>query len=273
MPGTEDGFGGVLRTLQPLEHLFVIAAMSSLRLLAAFALMPPMGQKFLHGLVRNGIVALLAIYVAFGAPYDVIEHFTVVDFIIHGFKEVLIGLLLGFVGAQVFWIAECVGALIDAHSGYNNAQMTSPLTGTPSTPVSDLLLQLVSAVFFSVGGMLVFLEAVFASYRLWPVGAPAPQLAWLTDAFVIDQVGIMMESIVKFAAPLVIVLMLIELGFGLVTRGAPRLEVNTLAQPVKGAVTVLMLALLSVTFIPQVRSMMTPVGLLESIVSRLGKSR
>ena len=36
---------------------------------------------------------------------------------------------------------------------------------------------------------------------------------------------------------------------------------------------VLMLALLSVTFIPQVRSMMTPVGLLESIVSRLGKSR
>ena len=61
-------------------------------------------------------------------------------------KEVALGLLIGFAASTVFWTAESVGALIDAQTGFNNVQMTNPLSGEQSTPISHLLSQLVIAV-------------------------------------------------------------------------------------------------------------------------------
>ena len=273
MGSHDGGLGSLFGTLVSLEHLFLVGIMSSLRLLAAFALMPPMGQKFLHGMVRRGIVAILALYIGFGLPHDFVESFTVSNYVVYAGKEVMVGLLLGFVGAQVFWIAESVGALIDNQAGYNNVQMTNPLTGGQSTPVAEFLLHLVCVLFFSVGGMLVFLDAVFVSYRLWPIGAMTPELGGMTDAFVSSQIDAFMNGVVKFAAPVLIILILIELGFGLLNRGASKLEINNLAQPVKGAVTVLMLALMTLTFTPQLKSLMLPSGLMESIASRLSAGR
>ena len=75
----------------------------------------------------------------------------------------------------------------------------------------------------------------------------------------------MMGTVMKFAAPVLLVLLLVDLGFGLITRAADKLEPSGLSQPVKGAVTLLLLALLAGVFILQVRHFLLPTHLIEQL--------
>jgi type III secretion protein T len=54
-----------------------------------------------------------------------------------------------------------------------------------------------------------------------------------------------------------VVLVLIDLAFGLVAKAADKLEPMSLSQPVRGAVALLMLVLLTGTFVDQVKTSFT----------------
>jgi type III secretion protein T len=265
-------FEAAVAFLDPLDDVYLAAALASLRLYAAFALLPPVGDKFLNGFLRQGVIGMLALYIGAGVPLDALQRLGPVALCAHAAKETMIGLMIGFAGAKVFWIAESVGALIDTQAGFNNVQLNNPLSGQQSTPVSQLLLHVVVMVFFGMGGMLVLLGAIFDSFRVWPVVSAMPQWSRVPELFVIDQTESLMSGIVKFASPMLLVLVLIDAGFGLVTRVAPKLELSALGQPVKGAVTVLMLAILIGTLVSQIRYLLLPTGLLLQLQSVLGAS-
>jgi type III secretion protein T len=80
----------------------------------------------------------------------------------------------------------------------------------------------------------------------------------------------MMTAVLKFSAPVLIILLLIDLGFGLMTRSADKLEPSSLSQPIKGAVTLLLMSLLVGMFVQQVRSHLLPTGLLQGLRGVLG---
>jgi type III secretion protein T len=266
----QDFFVTVARVVEPFNSLFIAIALSSLRLFAAFNLLPAMGEQFIQGYVRTGTVVVIGAFVAFGLPADAAAHLSAAQWLGFAVKESMIGLVLGFAASSVFWVAQSVGALIDTQAGFNNVQLSNPLSGESSTPVSNLLLQLVVVVFFQLGGMLVFIGAVFESFQVWPIFAPLPELSKVPDVFLVQQTDSMMASIVKFAAPILLVLVLIDLGFGLVTRTADKLQPANLSQPIKGAVTLLLLALLAGVLITQVRHLLLPTGLLTQLKASLG---
>jgi type III secretion protein T len=266
-------FDAAIRVALPLQDLFLATALASLRLLAAFTLLPPLGEQFIQGYVRMGLVVIIAAYVAFGLPVGAASHLSALGWGGYAAKETMIGLVMGFAASTVFWIAESVGALIDTQSEFNSVQMSNPMSGEQSTPVSNLLVQLVVVVFYQLGGMLVFIGAVFESFRVWPLFSAMPDMAKAQDLFVISQMDSLMTGVVKFAAPMLLILVLVDLGFGLVTRSADKLEPSKLSQPVKGAVTMLMLALLMGVLISQVKSQLVPTGLLARIQASLGAHR
>ena len=129
----------------------------------------------------------------------------------------------------------------------------------------DLLLQMVVSMFYTLGGMLVFLGALFDSFKVWPLLSPLPSLAGMSDLVFLHEIDRMMGTVMKFAAPVLLVLLLVDLGFGLITRAADKLEPSGLSQPVKGAVTLLLLALLAGVFILQVRHFLLPTHLIEQL--------
>lgn len=266
-------FDATVRVIEPIQDLLLATALASLRLLAAFALMPPMGQQFMQGYIRGGVVVIVATYVAFGLPAEAATHLSAMEWAGFAGKETMIGLMMGFASSSVFWVAQSVGALIDTQAGFNSVQLSNPMSGEQSTPVSDLLLQTMVAVFFTLGGMLVFIGALFESYHLWPLFATMPVMGNVGELFIVGQTDSMMVSTVKFASPVLLILMLIDLGFGIITRSADKLEPSSLSQPVKGAVTMLMLALLMGVMITQVRHLLLPTGLLQQLQQSLGHPR
>jgi type III secretion protein T len=234
----------------------------SLRFYTAFSLLPATGDQFIQGLIRASFVVMLGFFVAFGMPTGLTAEFKGVMWLALGIKEALIGLLMGFAAATVFWIAESVGAMLDTQTGYNNVQLSNPMSGQQSTPISGMLLQMMVAVFYVLGGMVVFLGVLFESFKIWPVTKMMPITRNLSEVFVLQQTDFMMTAVVKFSAPVLLILVLIDLGFGLITRAADKLEPSGLSQPVKGAVGVLLLSLLVGLFTEQVRSYLLPTDLI-----------
>jgi type III secretion protein T len=247
---------------EALGDIIELLALCTLRFFVAFMILPATGQQFIQGMIRNGFVLILGAYIAFGQPPEELLDYSALEIFGFALKECMIGLLIGFSASTVFWTAECVGAMLDTQTGYNNVQISNPMSGQQSTPISGMLVQMMVAVFYVLGGMLVLTGVIFESFKIWPIRSAFPAMGKIAEVFVIQQIDTLMTGVVKFAAPILLILLLIDLGFGLVTRAADKLEPSSLSQPVKGAVGVLLLSLLVGLFTEQVRRYLLPVDLI-----------
>jgi type III secretion protein T len=188
-------------------------------------------------------------------------------------REVVIGLVLGFAASTVFWVAEAAGIYVDDLTGYNNAQMTNPLNQDHSTPTGTLLAQVAGVAFWALGGMTFLLGVLYESYQWWPLTSSTPVAANVLESFVLYQTDTLMETTAKLAAPMLFILVLVDFAFGFISKSAEKLDLISLAQPVKGALTVLMLALFIGIFINQVRDELVLTGLGAQLRSISGAAK
>ena len=117
------------------------------------------------------------------------------------------------------------------------------MAGHENGPTGEFLGWMVITLFVSAGGLLAMLGVVVDSYRLWPVASFFPNLGLVIEQFAIRQGDTLFLWIVKLASPVIFVLLLVELGMGLVSRVAPQLNVFVFAQPLKSLLAHLMMLL------------------------------
>lgn len=236
-----------------LHDFLAMMSLCTLRLYAALFVLPSTSDQAIQGPMRSGMCLVLGFFIAWGQPLHTAQGLDAVLLAVMLLKEVLIGVMLGLAFSVVFWVAEGVGALVDNAAGFNNVQQTNPLSGQQSTPVSNLLGQLVIAGFYLLGGMVVCVGLLFESFRWWPLGALKPSFTDGLEQFVDFQIRSYFDTAVKVAAPIMFTLVLVDLAFGLLAKTADKLEPNSLSQPVKGAIAILMLAMLVGIFFDQAR--------------------
>jgi len=250
---------------ESINAVLTMLALSTARLYIAFMVLPPLAAQTIQGPMRNGVCLLMGFYMAWGQPAHAFEGYSTALLLALIGKEAIIGLMLGFAFSVVFWVAEGVGAMIDNMAGFNNVQQTNPQSGEQSTPVSNVLAQLVTAGFFMLNGMLVCIGLIIQSFTWWPLHKLAPTLAGGMEDFVSFQMYSYLSTVAKIAAPIMLVLVLIDLSIGLISKTAEKLEPNNLGQPIKGAVATLMLALLVSAYFDQAR----PIIGLQNLESQL----
>jgi type III secretion protein T len=229
----------------------------SVRLFVVMFIFPPTADGVLQGVVRNAIVILFSSYVAYGQPAAFIDTLHGVILLEVGLREAMIGLVLGFSASIVFWVAEGAGTYVDDLTGYNNVQITNPSRSEQATPTATLLGQVAIMSFWALGGMMFLLGTLYESYHWWPVVSAGPDVSNIIESFVMRQTDSLMQSVAKLAAPMMFILLLIDFAFGFAAKSASKLDLMTLSQPVKGAMTVLMLALFVGIFVDQVKDQIT----------------
>lgn len=233
-------------------QFLILIGVCGLRLLVLMTIFPPTGGEVLTKRIRNALVVLWSSYIAYGqqALMPALHGEFLVVVVV---KEAVIGLVIAFVASPAFWVAEAVGTYIDDLTGYNNVQLTNPSLGQQTTLTSTLMMQCATVAFWTLGGMTFLLGAVFQTFVWWPLGRMTPVPAAFIESFVMKQSDSLMVSIAKLGAPAVLLLLLIDIGVGLLSRVAQKLDLVSLAQPVKGALAVLLLALMTGVFIGQVK--------------------
>jgi type III secretion protein T len=255
------------------KSFLMMLALCSARFFVLTLIFPPTGDTGLTGSVRNGMVLLMGFFIAWGQPLQIVQGLDTLQLAMLIVKEGVLGMVLGFAGGIVFWVAEGVGGLIDNQAGFNNVQQTNPAGGHECTPIGNVMSQLSHACFWILGGMTTLVGVMFESYQWWPLTRLAPDWSGVLLAFAQTQSSSLMRLMITLAAPTLLVLLLIDLGFGLLGKTAEKLEPNSLSQPVKGVVSLLMMALLVAMFFHEARPQMALQTLSKQIVGWLDDAK
>jgi flagellar biosynthesis protein FliR len=145
--------------------------------------------------------------------------------------EVLIGMVLGFVGRVVFSAFEMAAHVISSQMGFSLAGTIDPSTQAQTAVFGIVAQMLALMVLLSVDGHHWFLMATVKSFSSTPPGAFtfSPQLLDLMLRLSANALTVG----VTLAAPAIIVLLAVELGLDFLGRTAPQLQVFFLGFPLK----------------------------------------
>lgn len=230
--------------LEPLRQFIIAMGLSVVRITACFQVVPFLSGEIMPGLVRNSVMFSLALFLL-PMTYDHAPNFFNDPLFALGliFKEVVIGILIGYGAAIVFWAAQSIGFVIDNQRGASMASVFDPMSGSETSPLGQLLEQTMVTLFMVGGGFLLLLGGLFESYLVWPIDSFTPTFQDAFPGLFLEMTDKLMRLIVVLAAPVIITVFLTEFGLGLMNRFAPQLNVFFLAMPVKSAVGLFVLIL------------------------------
>lgn len=226
-----------------LFSLFMVAA----RVSPLFLLMPFMNRALVPRMVRFAMSAGIGLLVVPVLPPFTETWPSGVLLLALVFKEAVIGILLGFVVAIPFWAFEAVGFVIDNQRGASMAATLNPMTGHDSSPLGIAFNFAFITFFLLGGGIHLFLGLIYDSYRLWPPLDFWPAIGPDAAALLVVQLNRLAMLALLLAAPVMIAMLMSELGLALVSRFAPQLQVFFLAMPIKSALALFVLVIYSST--------------------------
>jgi type III secretion protein T len=110
-----------------------------------------------------------------------------------------------------------------------------------------LLGRLAGVIFVSVGGLTMLIGVIMESYAIWPMAEDWPSLDMGGLHYFEGEFGRLMMLAIMFAAPVLVLLYVIDSGLGILNRFAQQLNVFALSLSIKSwAATLLLLILLPV---------------------------
>lgn len=168
---------------------------------------------------------------------------TATVFLLLLFKESLLGIIVGFATALIFRVPGMVGDFIDNQRGTSIAQVFNPAQGDQSSNLGAFLGQVFIVWFLLSGGLTSLLTLLYESYRVVPPTAFLPRFERATLDALISIFAATLHLLVVLAAPMIFIMMLVDLSLGLANRFAPQLNVFFLAMPIKSVVALFALAL------------------------------
>jgi flagellar biosynthetic protein FliR len=186
--------------------------------------------------------------------------------------EVLVGFALGLGAALLVAAAEAAGELMAIQIGLSGAALLDPINQHQVPALGQLVQLMALALMLTLDLHLVMLDALAASVRVIPVGAPVDGAAGL--AALVQTGGTLFVLGLRFAAPVIAAVLVANVALAALSRAAPQLNILQLAFPVQIAIGLATL-LASIPIIAAVVGSWTGSydGLVEGVLRALGAGR
>jgi flagellar biosynthetic protein FliR len=146
-------------------------------------------------------------------------------------KEMLVGLGFAFALAALFAAIQVAGSLLDTLIGFSFGALVDPITGTNGGVLNQLYALVGVMIFVVIGGDAWVIQGLARSYEAIPL-ADAPAIGSLVEGAQVAYSGIFAAAI-EVCAPVLIAVVLCDVGFGLVNRVVPQLNVFAVGFPAK----------------------------------------
>lgn len=197
--------------------------MVSLRLGSLFMMIPALGGSFLPTQIRIVLIFLISVLVVPGVEPVGHVNISIWEIAFYGIGEVLIGFFLGVCIRAFFAIIEIAGQLISRNMGLMMAQQFDPASGANSNLIGVILFYFATILFFMIGGHHKIIHSLAQSFQI--VGIAKQSLVignFESMAGILSQVFALGVSI---SAPFIAVNFIITLGFGVLGKVAPKINV------------------------------------------------
>ena len=171
-------------------------------------------------------------------------------------REMAIGLALGLTVRALVGGVEFAGHLSGFQMGLMYAGTIDPSSGAKNTVVTSLFNMLAVLTLFAIDGHHTILRALAASYAGLPVGDGAVNASLVTS--VRDTLALVFVTAIRLSAPIVIVLLIVEVVIGFISRVTPALSFMVIGYPVRMLLGLFVLGLVVATVPGVVRSLTEP---------------
>lgn len=220
------------------------------RMTAFFVVAPVFSTRSVPASFKIGISGIISLFILLmqgvnqPVPVDM-------EYILLILREILIGLLIGYVAYMIFAVIQTAGSFIDIQIGFGIANVIDPMTGTTAPVIGNFKYIFATLIFFSINGHHYLLDAVIRSYNWMPLNndvflriASGNVTEFLVSAF-----GQSFVLAFQMAAPLIATLFLTDVALGFLARTAPQFNVFVIGIPLKILVGLAMLLLLVSGFV------------------------
>lgn len=223
---------------------------------ALIAAAPVFGGAFAPAPVRVGLSMVIAVLLVPAVPAETIDSSMGMGVVIA--REVAIGGLMALALRAVLAGAEFGGHLVGSQLMLSYGSIIDPQGGVRNNLIANLYANLALIAFLGMNGHHALLRALARSYTTLPIGLGGIDAS--LGATVIRLLGIVFELGARLAAPIVVVMILVEVGTSIMARVAPSLNLMAVAPPVRMAVGLAGLAAVVPLVPPLVRAAAATVG-------------
>jgi len=231
----------------PIADLLAIM-LGAARTGAWIMLCPPFSSRLIPGTVK----ALLSVGITLPmAPYlrGTIPSLQTSDIIASAALQVFVGAALGFITALLFAALQAAGDLLDLFGGFTLSMGYDPLSMNQSSIFGRFYNLVAITILFASDGHQLIMRGFLQSFRTLPLNLTFDLGTF--SQLLLKGTGEMFLAALQIAGPLIAVLFLTDVAFGLLNRVAPALNAFQLGFPAK-ILLVLTLSGLAITTLPQV---------------------
>jgi flagellar biosynthetic protein FliR len=238
------------------------AAAAAFSLLLVRPGMIVMGTPFLGALnappqVRVGLIVFLAVLMASAARTPVALPATGLAVLI--VREMAIGMAISLAVRVLIAAAEFAGQFAGYQIGLSLGSLIDPQAGVRNNVLALLYGNLAVVVCLATNAHHAVIRALAESYALLPVGL-GNGIGQSLGASAAHILGLTFMIGMRLAAPLIVVLLLVELALGLLARVAPSLNMMIAGAPVRVVAGLLVIAL-TISGLPTILTRFLPAAL------------
>ncbi len=190
---------------------------------------PVLGGQFVPVPVRIALGVLLGIMIAPLTPVPATP--APLGLALAVASELLIGMAIGMGVRLLIAAAELGGHLAGFQMGLSYAALVDPQSGVRNNVIAALYGNIALVTFMAIDGHHSLVRALVASYESIPIGGANP--SGPLGALVAQMLGLVFVTGVRLAAPVVTVLLVVELALGLLSRAAPSLNLMVVGTPIR----------------------------------------
>ncbi|MBI4531931.1 MAG: flagellar type III secretion system protein FliR [Candidatus Latescibacteria bacterium] len=146
-------------------------------------------------------------------------------------REVMIGVILGFIVVLLFAGVQMAGQIVGLQIGFGIVNVLDPQSDLQVPIIGQLNFLLALMLFLSIDGHHTLIQALSASYDLIPIGK-AHFSDRIAEQFIRLSGGIFSIAL-KLGAPVMIVLLLTNVALGIIARTVPQMNVFIVGFPLQ----------------------------------------
>ena len=154
--------------------------------------------------------------------------------------EIMVGFAIGLVAQLTFGAVQMAGQLAGIQMGIGLSNLIDPQTQEHITSLAQWQNLLALLVFLSVDGHHVLIRAVADSFTVLPLGGGIPSPAGF--GVVLELAGGLFVIALKIAAPVLVLLLLVNAAMGVLAKLIPQLNVFIVGFPLNVAAGLFVLA-------------------------------
>jgi len=148
--------------------------------------------------------------------------------------EIMIGVMIGFIGRLIFDGIQLAGQLIGFQMGFSIVNVIDPVNNEQVSIIAQFQYLIAMLVFLIMNGHHIFLYAIAESFRIIPpLGF---HFSGELMQLVVVSVKNMLEVAIKTGAPIIAVLLFTSVGMGLIARTVPQINIFIVGFPLQIAI-------------------------------------